>query len=160
MSSFDDNLKQVKNQKGVGIITTVEVPKGHIIFEFKGDVVKTLDIPPKADLNYYLQIGKDLFLSPSGAHDDYINHSCSPNCGAMIIGNRAFLISICLIKAGVELTFDYATTSTDTIETWSMTCMCGVYGCRKVISGYNYLPEATQKYYQSLNIIPNYVRGI
>ena len=158
MSSFNDNLKQVKTKKGIGVITTVNVPKGTIIFEIKGNVIKEKDIPKSADLNYYLQIGPETFLSPSGSFDDYVNHSCFPNCGIIVIGNRAFLVSIMFIKANTEITFDYSTTSTDTLATWSMQCKCGDYTCRKVISGYSTIPVETQKYYQSLNIIPTYVK--
>ena len=160
MSSFDDNLKVINTKKkGLGVITKVDVPKGTVIFEFRGTVMPENKIPTNADLEYYLQIGKNLFLSASGGIDDIINHSCNPNCGVIIVGNRAFLISLYVIKANTEITFDYSTTSTDTPATWSLKCNCGEYTCRKIISGYNTLPTELQKYYQSLNIIPNYVKG-
>ena len=158
MGSFNDNLKQVKTKTGIGVITTVDMPKGMVIFEFRGDVVKESDMPKTANMNYYLQIGNNLLLGPSGGLDDLFNHSCNPNCGVVIVGNRAFLTSIQVIKAGTEITFDYSTTSTDTQAEWSMACKCGTYTCRKTISGYQYLDKATQAKYEALNMVPKYVR--
>lgn len=158
MSVFARNLKQIKTNTGVGVISTVDIPKDTIIFEFKGDVMKESDIPTDANINYYLQIGKDNFLGPSGSFDDFFNHSCNPNCKVFIVGNRAFLISLYLIRAGTEITFDYSTTSTDTQDSWSMKCKCGDYNCRKTVSGYQYLDAATRKQYEDLGAVPKYVR--
>ena len=158
MGSFNDNLKQVKTKTGTGIFTTVDIPKDTIIFEFKGEIVKDKDLPKDADMNYYLQIGKDTHLGPSGGVDDFFNHSCNPNAGVMIIGHRALLIAIQLIKANTEITFDYSTTDTSTSEEWAMKCKCGDYNCRKTISGYSSLDTDTQKKYEAMKIVPKYLK--
>lgn len=36
-----------------------------------------------------------------------INHSCSPNCEAWVVGRKIFIYSLRDIPAGAELTFDY-----------------------------------------------------
>lgn len=158
MSVFARNLKQIKNNTGISVISTVDIPKDTVIFEFKGDVTDKSAMPADANSNYYLQIGLTTLLGPSGSFDDFIHHSCNPNCRVFIVGNRALLISLYLIKAGMEINFDYSTTSTDTLSSWSMKCECGDYNCRKVISGFQYLDKATQQKYKDLNMIPQYLK--
>lgn len=155
---FEDNLEKRKEQ---GIFAKVDIPKGTVILEFKGDIFASQDLPkalsPEED--YYLQIGTDKYLGPSGWLDDKINHSCNPNSAVVIVGNRAFLVSLYLIKSGHQITFDYSTTSTETPEEWSMNCNCGDYNCRGVISGYQSLDQSIKDNYEALGIIPKYVKG-
>ena len=73
------------------------------------------------------------------------------------MGNRAILYSLYVIPAGAELTFDYSTTSTDTLETWKMTCACGSHKCRKAISGYQYLDPTLQEEYKKKGMIPLFI---
>ena len=121
-----------------------------------GNVLPSKDF---ADPNHpaILQIGDDLFLSPSGEIDDKFNHSCHPNCTLHIVGNRAFLYSLHLIKKDTEITFDYSTSSTDTYETWKMNCNCGYIKCRKVISGYQYLSDAIKEEYKRKGMVPLFI---
>ena len=145
--------------KGEGIFAKGDIQPKSIILEFKGEVFTTATLPDYfLKHNLYLQIGTDTFLGASGWVDDIVNHSCNPNSRVHIVGNRAFLISLYLIKSGMEVTFDYSTTSTDTTDIWSMNCRCGVYGCRKVISGYQYLDATTQQKYEALDAVPKYVK--
>jgi len=73
-----------------------------------------------------------------------------------IAGNRAFLYSLYIIKPDMELTFDYSTTSTDSLTDWQMNCNCS-FKCRKIISGFSYLPEDVKEFYRSKNILPKYI---
>jgi len=152
----EDNID---NRKALGAFAKVKIPKGTIIFEFKGDVINSEDIPKdlKPEDDYYLQIAPNKYLGPSGWLDDKVNHSCNFNCYVQIVGHRAFLISLYEILPGHQITFDYSTTSTETPEEWSMKCNCGSYTCRKTISGYNSLDQTTRENYEKLGIVPKYV---
>ena len=149
--------------KGKGLFTKINVPKGKVIIEFQGSIVdrSSLTFPyeniPK--VQNLKQIAKDQYLSISGDMDDYINHSCNPNCSFMIRGARAFLEALYDIAPDTELTFDYSITSTDTLDEWKMNCSCGTYGCRKIISGYSYLSDSKKSEYEKLNIVPKYVKA-
>jgi hypothetical protein len=140
---------------GNGTFTTVTIPAGVPIMEITGPRVLDRDI--EKDYEAYLQIGPNSFLGLSGDVDDYINHSCDPNCRASVVGNRAILFSLYVIPAGAELTFDWSTTSTDTKDKWKMDCKCGSNKCRGVISGFQYLDGMTRDLYIKKNMVPLYI---
>lgn len=153
-----DNIVEVRPSRiGLGIFTKGIIPANVPIKEFRGKVF-TLDELPQ-DSSVYLQMGPNLFLGPIGTVNgvDYINHSCNPNCYIHVLGNRAILYSLYVIPANSELTFDYSTTSTDTLDSWKMNCECGYNKCRKVISGWQYVPQDVQDKYNQKGIIPLYI---
>lgn len=154
-SSFKKNLEKRKTINGFGIFSLVEIPKDTTIMEMHGEIISRKEVPA-SESNRYLQIGRDTFLGPSGDVDDYVSHSCVPNSGLFIVGNRALLKSIVLIPAGTEITFDWSTTSNDSLSSWIMQCNCGSFNCRGGISGYSYLPAAVKTRYESLGIVPDY----
>lgn len=141
---------------GQGIFTTLDIPADVPIMEVTGNVYAEHELP---DPNHIalLQVGPNIFIGPSGSTDDYINHSCNPNCRMQVAGSRAIIHSMYFIKAGHELTFDYSTTSTDTLDKWKMDCHCGSPNCRKVISGFQYLPPELKKNYIERNMVPLFI---
>ena len=154
---YNQYLKTAPSKIGDnGCFTTIDIPANVPIIEITGNLY-TYDTLPDQNHPAILQIGKDLFIGPSGSHDDYINHSCNPNCSLHIIGSRAILYSLYTISAGTELTFDYSTTSTDTHDTWKLDCHCGDYNCRKVISGLHYLRQDKIKEYKDKGMLPLYM---
>jgi SET domain len=154
---YKSYLKVEPTKNGKGTFTTVRIPADTPVMEITGTVLLDKDLPANADMNLYLQVGPNTYLGPSGEADDFINHSCDPNCKLHVVGNRAILWSLYIIPAGAELTFDYSTTSTDTLDTWKMNCKCGSYKCRKVISGYSTLDPALQNNYKSRDMLPMYI---
>lgn len=158
MSAFHQNLKIIDiPNKGKGVIVLADIPANTVIFEFKGNKFVRENMTQNA--LSYLQVGKDRFLGPSGDLDDYINHSCNPNCGLNILGDRAFLVTLHLVKLRTEITFDFSTSSNDTLDQWQMDCKCGEFKCRKVISGYQYLDKEIKERYEKLGIVPSYLIG-
>lgn len=156
--AFVNNLEKRMTKNGVGIFSKVLIPKDTIIFEFIGEIIEAKDMPENItpENDYYLQVTPDKFLGPSGSFDDFINHSCAPNCGVIVIGHRALLITLHQILPGTQITFDYSTTSTE--DDWKMDCKCGAYNCRGVISSYKTLDEDTRKKYEEMHIVPKYVQ--
>jgi SET domain-containing protein len=142
--------------KGQGIFTTVEISAGQPILEITGPVILEKNLP---DPNHpaLLQVGPDLFIGASGDLDDLINHSCNPNCYMQIAGIRAILFSLYVIPVGSELTFDYSSTSTDSLDKWKMECHCGQAECRKIISGFDNLPSSIQQKMIEQGIVPMYL---
>jgi uncharacterized protein len=151
---YKQYLKIALSNTGQGVFTSVEIPANVPIMEFGGDVFTSQTAPNTPDI---LQIGNDMFLGASGAADDYLNHSCNPNCSVHVLGKRAILYSLYVIQDGSELTFDYSTTSTDTMATWQMDCNCGSINCRKVISGARYLSAQQTADYTSKGMLPPFM---
>lgn len=68
-----------------------------------------------------------------------LNHSCDPNVwfeGAALVTRRP-------IAAGEELTYDYATGTTDVL----LYCHCETYRCRQLVEGSDWqIPQLQQRY--------------
>jgi hypothetical protein len=153
---YNEHLKLQPTKTGQGVFTTVVIPAKQPILEVRGPVLLEKDLP---DPNHpaLLQMGADTFIGASGDVDDYLNHSCNPNCYMHITGNRAILYSLYVIPAEVELTFDYSSTATDSLEKWKMNCQCGEFVCRKVISGFQHLDGLTQQKLKNQGAVPLYI---
>ena len=69
-----------------------------------------------------------------GACVSRMSHSCSPNCQAVVMaaGGRLTIAVYTLraVRAGEELTFDYASVTESEREFRSATCLCGTHACR------------------------------
>lgn len=141
---------------GKGTFSKVRIPANQPIMEMVGPVMLDREVP---DINdpVLLQVGPNTFIGASGGPDDFVNHSCDPNCRLHIVGNRAFLYSLYVIPEGGELTFDYSSSSTDTHESWKMDCCCKSYKCRKLISGFQYLECELQDHYKKKDMVPLYI---
>lgn len=140
--------------KGIGVFTEVRIPADVPILEFKGDIFSNDELINLPHPENALQIGLDMYLGNSGDVPDFINHSCDPNCSLHIVGKRAVLYSLFVIPPDAELSFDYSTSSTDTLSMWKMNCNCGSHNCRGVISGFQYLDENLKKEYKKSGMLP------
>lgn len=152
---YKQYLKIGPSKTGQGVFTTIRIPKGHPVIEVTGDLFS--NETANHDEPALLQVNSNTYIGPSGSVDDYINHSCNPNCLLHCIGNRAILFALYDIPADSEITFDYSTSSTDTLDKWKMECQCGDQNCRKVISGFQYLtPEKVQEY-KTKGMVPQFL---
>jgi len=152
---YDQYLKVVTIKNKKTVITTAPIPSNIPICEFGGELYTDKELAAlgdKININNVLQIGPNLYIGPSGRADDYIRHSCNPNCFVHASGRRAVLYSLYVIPTGGELTFDYSSTATDDVNTWKMDCTCGDINCRKVISGFQYLNSNLQNEYKKKGI--------
>jgi hypothetical protein len=133
---------------------------GEEILKFKGPVVDIKDLPEPytADTDYYLQIGENLFLGPSGQHDDYVNHSCEPNCGIRFNIDTIKLVAIVPINAGHQITFDYSTTMYN--FAYEMKCTCNSNNFRRRLKNFVDLPSKIQARYIKLGIVPLYLLNV
>ena len=65
----------------------------------------------------------------------YINHSCEPNCEAVLDDGRVFVYALRNIQPGIELTYDYSYEAdeplAESIRVYP--CFCGTPNCRGTI---------------------------
>jgi len=150
-------LEQKNCEHGRGVYTKEPFRLGDEILEFKGPAVTIEDLPRPytAENDYYLQIGENLFLGPSGELDDYVNHSCEPNCGVKFNTDGIKLVAIAPIAAGHQITFDYSTTMHN--FDWEMNCGCGSNTCRQQVKNFVELPAEIQARYIKLGIVPDFI---
>jgi SET domain-containing protein len=155
VETFKPNLVLKDNK----VYSKISIPAGLRIFEFTGDVLTTAQLSSRhpSDVADFIQIGIDLWRSKSGTFDDYFYHSCNPNCYVKIVGHRAILTTRFAIQPGMEITWDWSSTSTETLAQWKMDCKCGYIHCRKVISGIQSVPAEISKQYIQEKMLPSYV---
>jgi hypothetical protein len=148
-------LQECPNRRGV--FAGERIFAGEEVLTFLGPLIRRRDMPVihSQDEDYYLQIGDNLFIGPSGEIDDYINHSCDPNAGVVIENNTAKLVAIETIERGKEIRFDYSTTMHRPVLV--MKCWCESSICRGKVVDFIYLPGEIQAKYIALGIVPKYI---
>jgi SET domain-containing protein len=103
--------------QGLGAFATRPIPKGLRLIEYAGERLT----PEQADERYpddesgrhhtYLfAIDDDVVIDAAVDGNDarFINHSCDPNCDAVIDGGRIWIETIREVEPGEELAYDYA----------------------------------------------------
>ena len=148
-------IAQTRN--GYGVLAGRNFAAGEIICEFRGQLYSRAELPQPYDSvdDHYVQIGDNLYMGPSGEVDDFFNHSCDPNAGLRIDGQKVWLIAIKNIAQGEEITWDYSTTMDE--DEWEMECNCGSELCRGKVRDFKYLPTEIQRKYLNLGIVPEYI---
>jgi len=148
----------VKNcMHGKGVFASQDIISGESVLRFEGPVVRAEDLPNPygAEKDYFLQIDQDLFVGPSGKPDDYVNHSCDPNCGIIIDTGTLELVAIRPIPACCHITFDYSTTMHG--FWWEMDCHCGSETCRGKVENFVELSKDIQSRYIRLGVVPRFI---
>jgi uncharacterized protein len=134
---------------GRGLFATADIAKDEIVLVKGGHIIdrETLqrEITPRLG-SVEIQIDDDLFIAPVTDEERelsmlYSNHSCDANLGMR--GEITF-VAMRNIRAGEELTHDWATTDDDD---YSVECKCGAANCRKIVTGKDWQrPELQTKY--------------
>jgi len=135
--------------QGRGLFAVEAIGKGEIV------CVKGGHIFNRARLNEVspslgpaeIQIGEDLFIGPLSEEERegsmiFSNHSCDPNLG---VAGQIVFVAMRDIRAGEELTHDWATTDDDNYE---MECRCQAINCRKLITGKDWRKRDLQEKYR------------
>lgn len=138
--------------KGKGVFASRNVPAGGAVLKMHGDIV---DLEKVWDHARFLQVGDRQFLGPSGLADDYVNHSCDPNCGIVQINNEFIIKAVRVIEIGEEITFDYSIWMNN--DYWTMECRCGSINCRKLVLDFAYLDIKLQDKYIEMEIVPEFI---
>jgi SET domain-containing protein len=134
---------------GRGLFATADIAKDEIVAVKGGHIIdrKTLRDQVTPHLGpVEIQIDDDLFVAPVTEKERegsmlYSNHSCDPNLGMR--GEITF-VAMRDIRAGEELTHDWATTDGDD---YSVECQCGAPNCRKILTGKDWQRADLQKRY-------------
>jgi SET domain-containing protein len=149
--SYLSSKTEVRESKihGRGLFAIADIAKDEIVAVKGGRIVdrKTLreKITPRLG-PVEIQIDDNLFIAPVTDEDRelsmlYSNHSCDANLGMR--GEITF-VAMRDIRAGEELTHDWATTDNDD---YSVECKCGAPNCRKILTGKDWQrPELRERY--------------
>jgi hypothetical protein len=131
---------------GKGAFAVRAIAKGERVVEYLGERVSHAvadarydDHAGAAHHTFLFTVSRKIVIDATvnGNEARFINHSCDPNCESVIEGGRVFIDAIKPIRAGTELSYDYAYTrdgtETEEEETGLYGCRCGAKKCRGTI---------------------------
>ncbi len=142
-------INECPGGRGRGVFANRAFVPGEYILSFSG---KHTPIHEIIDFTHYLQVAPGMFLSPTGKEDDFVNHSCDPNCAVYFENGGAVLRAVAHIARNDELSFDYGTVMFS--EPTTFHCECGSPKCRGLIGSFYTLPETLRHYYLTKNMVP------
>jgi SET domain-containing protein len=129
---------------GRGVFAARRIRKGTRIVEYTGERISDKEADRRYDDTRMKRHHTFLFTLDSrtvidgaidrgGGDASYINHSCDPNCEAVITGKRIFIHALRGIEPGAELAYDYQyerTGNNDAKLEKFYFCKCGAPNCR------------------------------
>jgi SET domain-containing protein len=117
-----------------GVFAEERIPARRKVIEYTGERISRIETKRRASgpLNYIFTLDKywsiDGAVGGSGA--ELINHSCEPNCYAIINRGHILYMSLRAIMPGEELTVDYHFEK----DVERVPCICGSPRCRGTIN--------------------------
>jgi len=130
---------------GLGAFAVRPIPEGTRLIEYAGARLTPAeaderypDVPGEVHLTYLFAIDDDIVIDAlvDGNDARFINHSCDPNCDAVVEDERIWIETIRDVAVGEELAYDYAfilpERHTPTAKR-RYPCNCGSSKCRGTI---------------------------
>jgi hypothetical protein len=130
---------------GKGAFAVQTIPEGTRIGEYRGERIDEAEADrrypededgPHHTFLFALDDGGVIDAAVGGNSVRFINHSCDPNCEAIEEHGRIYIRSLCWIRPGEELTYDYnfiLNTPHTAAEKRRYPCNCGAQHCRGTI---------------------------
>jgi uncharacterized protein len=129
---------------GRGVFALRRIRKGTRILEYTGERISNKEADRRYDDDKMKRHHTFLFTLDSktcidgsirtgGGDASFINHSCDPNCEAVITGRKIFIHALHTIEPGTELAYDYQyerTGENDAKLEKFYICKCGAPNCR------------------------------
>ncbi|HEX6965695.1 MAG TPA: SET domain-containing protein-lysine N-methyltransferase [Gemmatimonadaceae bacterium] len=131
--------------QGTGAFATRRIRKGTRIIEYTGERISNDEADKRYDdtkmkrhhtFLFSLDDGTCIDAAVNGNEARYINHSCDPNCQAVIVRKHIYIEAVRTIQPGEELCYDYAyerTGDSDEATERMYVCRCGAPNCRGTI---------------------------
>jgi SET domain-containing protein len=130
---------------GLGAFSLTDIPKGTRIIEYTGEKISNAEADRRYDDEAMRQHHTFLFIlnertcvdaAFEGNESRFINHSCDPNCEAVIERGHIWIEALEKIPAGTELAYDYAYEDDPDYTEKDLlfyACRCGAPNCRGTI---------------------------
>ena len=131
--------------QGRGAFATRRIRKGTRIIEYTGEHITQEQADERYDdegmgrhHTFLFTLDEDTVIDAAvnGNEARFINHSCDPNCQALIEDKKIFIYALKAIQLGEELVYDYAYERAEGMDEESealYVCRCGAKNCRGTI---------------------------
>lgn len=131
--------------QGMGGFATHHIPAGVRLIEYAGERLSPAEADARYPENsterhhtYLFAIDDEIVVDAAVNGNDarFLNHSCAPNCDAVIDGGRIWIETIQDIEPGEELVYDYAYVLNERHTPAAkrrFPCHCGAITCRGTI---------------------------
>ena len=131
--------------QGLGAFATRAIRRGSRLIEYAGERLTPAqaearypDIPGERHHTFLFAIDDDVVIDAAfgGNEARFINHSCAPNCDAVIEDGRIWIETIRRVAPGEELAYDYAYVLDERHSPAAkrrFPCSCGALTCRGTI---------------------------
>jgi hypothetical protein len=131
--------------QGKGAFATRRIRKGTRIIEYTGERISQDEADKRYDdeamgrhhtFLFTLDEKTVIDAAVDGNEARFINHSCDPNCQALIEDDKIFIYALKDISPGQELCYDYAYERAEGMDEESeqlYVCRCGAKNCRGTI---------------------------
>ena len=128
--------------QGRGVYAKDFIPAGTRIIEYTGRRIAWEEAADDENdphtFIFGLEDGKVINAAIGGNEARWINHSCDPNCEAILEEGRVFIDATRDIEPGEELFYDYALEIDEPITEKAKNeyeCLCGSPNCRGTLLG-------------------------
>jgi uncharacterized protein len=128
---------------GLGAFATHNIPSGTRLAEYAGERITIAaaderypDVPGAPHQHTFLFAIDDDWVVDAGVNGNdarWINHSCAPNCDAIVDEGRIWIETIRAVRPGEELAYDYGLTLPERHTPAAKKrypCRCGAVTCR------------------------------
>ncbi|NTX04376.1 SET domain-containing protein [Myxococcus sp. CA040A] len=131
--------------QGTGAFATRRIRKGERIIEYVGERIAQAEADRRYNdeamgrhHTFLFNLDSKTVLDAGTLHNEarYINHSCAPNCEALIDKGRIYIFALRALEVGEELVYDYAYERTEDMGPDSealYVCRCSAPQCRGTI---------------------------
>ena len=109
MKKVSDSYVIKRTASGLGLFAAKPIPAGKRIIEYTGPLVSNEEVERRTNGRYFFGVNSKWSIdgTPRSNIARYINHSCRPNCDAIVSKRRVWIWSRRAIKAGEELSYNY-----------------------------------------------------
>jgi uncharacterized protein len=130
---------------GVGAFALRHIPAGTRLIEYAGERITEAEgdarypeVPGEEIITYLFAVDDDIVVDAAVGGNDarFINHSCDPNCDAIVEDGRIWIETIRDVAPGEELAYDYAFILPERHTPAAKRrypCHCGAANCRGTI---------------------------
>jgi SET domain-containing protein len=131
---------------GIGGFAAADIPSGTRIIEYVGEQITKAESLRRCEANneyiFALDDTHDLDGKVEWNPARFINHSCAPNCEALLENGRVWITAQRNIRTGEEITFNYGYDLEDYAE---HPCVCGKAECAGFIVDEEFFEHVRQR---------------